>query len=89
MLMWHIVLLPFALGLLTIWHILLVRRHGVAPPDPAAPPPARARPRHHRPRRRAGAADRRAGRRTGPPGRAPPTGRADRARLAGAGEVAS
>jgi ubiquinol-cytochrome c reductase cytochrome b subunit len=32
MLMWHIVLLPFALGLLTIWHILLVRRRGVVPP---------------------------------------------------------
>jgi ubiquinol-cytochrome c reductase cytochrome b subunit len=34
MLMWHIVLLPFVLGLLTIWHILLVRRRGVVPPIP-------------------------------------------------------
>ncbi len=34
MLMWHIVLLPFALGLLTIWHVLLVRRRGVVPPIP-------------------------------------------------------
>ncbi|NUP47082.1 MAG: cytochrome B6 [Catenulispora sp.] len=34
MLMWHIVLLPLALGLLTVWHILLVRRRGVVPPIP-------------------------------------------------------
>ncbi len=40
MLMWHIVLLPFALGLLTIWHILLVRRRGVAPPIPLRHPAA-------------------------------------------------
>jgi quinol---cytochrome c reductase cytochrome b subunit, bacillus type len=32
MLMWHIVLLPLAVGLLTIWHVLLVRRRGVVPP---------------------------------------------------------
>ncbi|MGE5292024.1 MAG: cytochrome b N-terminal domain-containing protein [Micromonosporaceae bacterium] len=34
MLMWHIMLLPLVLGLLTIWHILLVRRRGVVPPFP-------------------------------------------------------
>ncbi|MEY9934493.1 quinol-cytochrome oxidoreductase complex cytochrome b subunit [Catenulispora sp. GP43] len=34
MLMWHIVLLPLALGLLTAWHVLLVRRRGVVPPIP-------------------------------------------------------
>src|SRR5260370_13453188 len=32
--MWPILLLPFALGLLTIWHVLLVRRRGVVPPIP-------------------------------------------------------
>jgi quinol-cytochrome oxidoreductase complex cytochrome b subunit len=44
MLMWHIVLLPLALGLLTVWHILLVRRHGVAPPIPL--PHSRPQPAH-------------------------------------------
>ena len=34
MLMWHIVLLPIALGGLTVWHVLLVRRRGVVPPFP-------------------------------------------------------
>jgi len=34
MLLWHIVLLPLVLGVLTIWHILLVRRRGVVPPYP-------------------------------------------------------
>jgi ubiquinol-cytochrome c reductase cytochrome b subunit len=34
MLMWHIVLLPFALGLITVLHILMVRRRGVVPPIP-------------------------------------------------------
>lgn len=34
MLMWHITLLPFALALLTAWHILLVRRRGIVPPIP-------------------------------------------------------
>jgi quinol-cytochrome oxidoreductase complex cytochrome b subunit len=37
MLMWHIVLLPAAVGLLAIWHILQVRRRGVAPPLPLRP----------------------------------------------------
>lgn len=32
MLMWHIVLLPLAVGVITGLHILLVRRHGVVPP---------------------------------------------------------
>jgi quinol-cytochrome oxidoreductase complex cytochrome b subunit len=32
MLMWHIALLPFFIGVLAIWHVVLVRRHGVVPP---------------------------------------------------------
>ena len=32
MLMWHIVLLPLAVGVLVVLHVLLVRRHGVVPP---------------------------------------------------------
>lgn len=32
MLMWHIVLLPLAVGVIAILHIALVRRHGVVPP---------------------------------------------------------
>jgi quinol-cytochrome oxidoreductase complex cytochrome b subunit len=32
MLLWHVVLLPFAVGVLTVVHIVLVRRHGVVPP---------------------------------------------------------
>ncbi|MHB9859467.1 cytochrome b N-terminal domain-containing protein [Streptomyces sp. YIM S03343] len=39
MLMWHIVLLPFVLGLLTVWHILLVRLRGIVPPIGATVPP--------------------------------------------------
>jgi quinol-cytochrome oxidoreductase complex cytochrome b subunit len=35
MLMWHIVLLPLAVGLLVALHVLLVRRVGVCPPLPA------------------------------------------------------
>jgi quinol-cytochrome oxidoreductase complex cytochrome b subunit len=34
MLMWHIVLLPLALGLLVVLHVLLVRKRGVVPPLP-------------------------------------------------------
>jgi hypothetical protein len=34
MLMWHIVLLPLAVGVLVVVHVLLVRRHGVVPPFP-------------------------------------------------------
>jgi ubiquinol-cytochrome c reductase cytochrome b subunit len=35
MLMWHIVLLPLAVGVLVVAHVLLVRRHGVVPPFPS------------------------------------------------------
>ncbi|MQS17142.1 cytochrome B6 [Streptomyces kaniharaensis] len=38
MLMWHIVLFPLVLVLLTAWHILLVRTRGIVPPIDAAPP---------------------------------------------------
>jgi ubiquinol-cytochrome c reductase cytochrome b subunit len=34
MLMWHIVLLPIAVGAIVVLHILLVRKHGVVPPLP-------------------------------------------------------
>jgi ubiquinol-cytochrome c reductase cytochrome b subunit len=32
MLLWHVVLLPFAVGVLVVMHVVLVRRHGVVPP---------------------------------------------------------
>ena len=32
MLLWHVVLLPFVLGVLVVLHVVLVRRHGVVPP---------------------------------------------------------
>ena len=32
MLMWHITLLPAVIGALVVWHVILVRRHGVVPP---------------------------------------------------------
>ena len=32
MLLWHVVLLPLAVGVITVWHVVLVRRHGVVPP---------------------------------------------------------
>ena len=32
MLLWHVALLPLLLGVLTVWHVILVRRHGVVPP---------------------------------------------------------
>jgi quinol-cytochrome oxidoreductase complex cytochrome b subunit len=38
MLMWHIVLMPLVVGALVVWHIVLVRRHGVVPPIDAADP---------------------------------------------------
>ena len=38
MLLWHVVLLPFAVGLITVMHVILVRRHGVVPPIDAADP---------------------------------------------------
>ena len=37
MLLWHVVLLPFAVGVITVLHIVLVRRHGVVPPIDAEP----------------------------------------------------
>ena len=38
MLLWHVMLLPFILGVLVVLHIVLVRRHGVVPPFDAVPP---------------------------------------------------
>ncbi|HEV3360939.1 MAG TPA: cytochrome b N-terminal domain-containing protein [Pseudonocardiaceae bacterium] len=38
MLLWHVALLPFVIGLLTVAHVILVRRHGVVPPIDAQPP---------------------------------------------------
>jgi ubiquinol-cytochrome c reductase cytochrome b subunit len=38
MLLFHVVLLPLVLGLLVIWHVLLVRRRGVVPPFDESPP---------------------------------------------------
>jgi quinol-cytochrome oxidoreductase complex cytochrome b subunit len=32
MLLWHVALLPLAIGVLTVLHVVLVRRHGVVPP---------------------------------------------------------
>jgi quinol-cytochrome oxidoreductase complex cytochrome b subunit len=32
MLMWHIVLLPLAIAVVTVLHVVMVRRHGVVPP---------------------------------------------------------
>jgi quinol---cytochrome c reductase cytochrome b subunit, bacillus type len=40
MLLWHVVLLPFVVGVLVVAHIVLVRRHGVVPPFDAVPPSA-------------------------------------------------
>jgi quinol-cytochrome oxidoreductase complex cytochrome b subunit len=38
MLLFHVMLLPLVLGVLVIWHVLLVRRHGVVPPFTDPPP---------------------------------------------------
>jgi hypothetical protein len=38
MLLWHVVMLPVAVGALTVLHIILVRRHGVVPPIDAQSP---------------------------------------------------
>ena len=38
MLLWHVVLLPFVIGVLIVVHVILVRRHGVVPPFDAVPP---------------------------------------------------
>jgi quinol-cytochrome oxidoreductase complex cytochrome b subunit len=32
MLLWHVVLLPVAVGVIAVFHVVLVRRHGVVPP---------------------------------------------------------
>jgi hypothetical protein len=32
MLLWHVTLLPVAVGVITVMHVVLVRRHGVVPP---------------------------------------------------------
>jgi ubiquinol-cytochrome c reductase cytochrome b subunit len=40
MLLWHVVLLPFVVGVLVALHLLLVRRHGVVPPIDAVAEPA-------------------------------------------------
>ena len=36
MLLWHVGLLPLVLGFIVVWHVLLVRRHGVVPPIDAS-----------------------------------------------------
>jgi len=38
MLLWHVVLLPFVVGVITVMHVVLVRRHGVVPPIDAGDP---------------------------------------------------
>jgi ubiquinol-cytochrome c reductase cytochrome b subunit len=38
MLLWHIVLLPFVVGVLVVAHVILVRRRGVVPPIGAVAP---------------------------------------------------
>jgi len=44
MLMWHIVLLPLAVGVLVLIHVLQVRRRGVVPPFPPSPAATSAAP---------------------------------------------
>ena len=51
MLMWHIVLLPLAIGVFTVAHVLMVRRRGVVPPFPPRTPKAPAAPEPGRVRR--------------------------------------
>ena len=42
MLLWHVVLLPLVVAAIAVWHVILVRRHGVVPPlDAEAPVPTR------------------------------------------------
>jgi len=38
MLLFHVILLPLALGVLVVWHVLLVRLRGVVPPFADAVP---------------------------------------------------
>ncbi len=40
MILFHVLLLPLAVGVLIVLHVLLVRRHGVVPPFEVATPPA-------------------------------------------------
>ena len=40
MLLLHVCLLPLVVGLLVVWHVLLVRKHGVVPPIPLKHDPA-------------------------------------------------
>ncbi len=40
MLLLHVCLLPLVVGLLVVWHVLLVRKHGVVPPLPLKHDPA-------------------------------------------------
>ena len=45
MLLWHVALLPLVIGLLTVAHVILVRRRGVVPPiDATLPEPQQADP---------------------------------------------
>jgi ubiquinol-cytochrome c reductase cytochrome b subunit len=37
MLLLHVAFLPLVLGLVVVWHVLLVRKHGVVPPLPVRP----------------------------------------------------
>ncbi|MFF4541916.1 cytochrome b N-terminal domain-containing protein [Streptomyces aureus] len=47
MLMWHVVLFPLVICLLSGWHVLLVRLRGIVPPiDAPAPGTGQAPPRH-------------------------------------------
>ena len=32
MLLWHVVVTPLTIGVIVVWHVILVRRHGVVPP---------------------------------------------------------
>jgi hypothetical protein len=47
---YHVLLLPLAVTLLVIWHVVLVRRHGLVPPfDRTGPLPVAARANEHPP----------------------------------------
>jgi len=40
MLLWHVMLLPLVVGIITVLHVVMVRRRGVVPPFPAPSHPA-------------------------------------------------
>ncbi len=40
MLLIHVCLLPLVVGVIVVWHVLLVRKHGVVPPIPLKHDPA-------------------------------------------------